>query len=91
MVLGDNFVSNTAPKDLGIESKPRMKIFAPGTLDKAEVTLGTLNSEGQDEHTRFGVSCSLWKGSSGGPCVLLDGAGSGGIIGLGTRPLISSQ
>jgi len=51
-----------------------MKSFAPGTLDKADAN---------DKRTVFGVSTSLWKGSSGGPCVLLDGLEGGAIIGLG--------
>ena len=51
-----------------------MKSFAPGTLDQADAN---------EQRTNFGVSASLWKGSSGGPCVLLDGFEAGGIIGLG--------
>ena len=62
------------PRDLDIVTKPQMKSFAPGTLDKAEAN---------DQRTVFGVSASLWKGSSGGPCVLLDGFEGGAIIGLG--------
>ena len=56
-----------------------MKSFAPGTLDMANAT---------GDFTRFGVSSSLWKGSSGGPCVLLDGNEAGGIIGLGNDFLL---
>ncbi len=51
-----------------------MKSFAPGTLDCAEA---------RDETILLGVSASLWKGSSGGPCILLDGEEGGAIIGLG--------
>jgi hypothetical protein len=57
-------------------TKPSMKSFAPGTLDKIE---------GRGNIVRFGVSASLWKGSSGGPCVLLSGIGAGKIIGLGKK------
>ena len=53
-----------------------MRGFAPGTLDKIE-------ARGND--IRLGVSASLWKGSSGGPCVLLSGIGAGKIIGLGKK------
>jgi hypothetical protein len=53
-----------------------MRSFAPGTLDK-------IDSRGNV--TRFGVSASLWKGSSGGPCVLLSGTEAGKIIGLGKK------
>ncbi len=45
--------------------------FAPGTLHKATA---------EDEWAISGVSCTLWKGFSRGPCVLLDGRA---IIGLG--------
>lgn len=55
-------------------TKPGMKSYASGTLDLGLAT---------EISTRLGVSCSLWKGSSGGPCVVLDGASSGGIVGLG--------
>ena len=55
-------------------TKPQMKSFAPGTLDKADANT---------ERTVFGVSSSLWKGSSGGPCILLDGPKAGAIIGIG--------
>lgn len=50
-----------------------MRSFAPGTLDKA-IPGG--------QCTAFGVSSTVWKGASGGPCVLLDGPTSGKIIGL---------
>lgn len=60
--------------DIDNAIKPHMRIFAPGTLDKAT---------GSDEQVIFGVSCSLWKRSSGGPCILLDGPEAGAIIGLG--------
>jgi hypothetical protein len=53
-----------------------MKSFAPGTLDKIEA---------RSNIVRFGVSASLWKGSSGGPCMLLAGIGAGTIIGLGKK------
>ena len=56
-----------------------MKSFAPGTLDK-----GNANAN----RTLFGVSASLWKGSSGGPCVMLDGATPGAIIGLGENSFL---
>lgn len=46
--------------DLDMVTKPQMKRFAPGTL-RTLVTNALL----------FGVSCSLWKGSSGGPCVVI--------------------
>lgn len=68
--------------DLENAIKPQMRIFAPGTLDKTTA---------EDEWAIFGVSCSLWKGSSGGPCVLLDGPEAGAIIGLGMEfPSFSS-
>lgn len=60
--------------DLQNAIKPQLRCFAPGTLDQAAA---------EDERAIFGVSCSLWKGSSGGPCVLLDGPNAGAIIGLG--------
>ncbi|KAL9099348.1 MAG: hypothetical protein Q9163_005139 [Psora crenata] len=61
------------PIDLDLVTKPQMKSFAPGTLDQADAN---------DKRTILGVSASLWKGSSGGPCVLLDGSGAGAVIGL---------
>jgi hypothetical protein len=56
--------------------KPSMRSYAPGTLDMIDV---------RDSVLRFGVSATLWKGSSGGPCVLLSGTGAGTIIGLGKK------
>ena len=53
-----------------------MRCCAPGTLDRANYK----------EETIFGVSSTLWKGSSGGPCVILDGPSAGAIIGLGKHP-----
>lgn len=54
--------------------KPQMRGLAPGTLDKGDTN---------EKRTIFGASSSLWKGSSGGPCVLLDEFEGGFIIGLG--------
>jgi hypothetical protein len=48
--------------------KPAMKSFAPGTVDRAD--------GGVD------VSASVWKGSSGGPCVQLEGGSAGAIFDL---------
>lgn len=62
------------PINLDLVLKPQMKTFAPGTLDKANANA---------ESAIFGVSSSLWKGSSGGACVLIDGIKGGSIIGLG--------
>lgn len=62
------------PIDLDMVTKPSMKSFAPGTLDFAAAN---------GESMIWGVSASLWKGSSGGPCIVLDGEKAGGIIGLG--------
>ena len=42
--------------DLDTVIKPQMRCFAPGTLDKATA---------DGERAIFGVSCSLWKDSSG--------------------------
>lgn len=58
-----------------VVAKPTTRTFAPGTLDKADA---------HNERVTFGVSCSVWKGSSGGPCVVMDGDAAGGIMGLGT-------
>lgn len=57
-------------------TKPDSKSFAPGTIDHAEV---------QTNAVRFGISASIWKGSSGGPCFLLDGPMAGAIIGTGKK------
>ena len=51
-----------------------MKSFSPGTIDKGEA---------RPTMVKLGVSASVWKGGSGGPCVLLDGIEAGKIIGLG--------
>ncbi|MCJ1464633.1 hypothetical protein MMC07_003246 [Pseudocyphellaria aurata] len=61
------------PINLDLVTKPQMRSFAPGTLDLADAT---------EKKTVFGVSSSLWNGSSGGPCVMLDGSEGGAIIGL---------
>lgn len=37
----------------------------------------------QGNHMLYGVSATLWKGSSGGPCIILEGPEAGRIIGLG--------
>ena len=54
--------------------KPDFRNFAPGTLDSGYA---------EELRSAMGVSCSLWKGSSGGPCILLEGQYAGAIIGLG--------
>ena len=54
--------------------KPGLKSLAPGTID---------NASGSEESVKIGVSCTLWKGTSGGPCILLDGHEAGAIIGHG--------
>lgn len=60
--------------DLNVVTKPGFRSFAPGSLDKAEIS---------GRGPTFGVSSTLWKGSSGGPCFFLDGKLAGVIIGLG--------
>ena len=67
------FAFCSQPIDPDTVTKPQMKVFAPGTLDKADAN---------DKRTTFGVSTSLSKSSSGGPCVLLNEIGGGAIIGL---------
>ncbi|KAL8914845.1 MAG: hypothetical protein Q9171_000681 [Xanthocarpia ochracea] len=62
--------------DLHKVTKPEMMSFCPGHLDSGDTN---------EARMILGVSCTLWKGSSGGPCVLLDGLGAGRIIGLGMR------
>lgn len=57
-------------------AKPGMKSFAPGTVDYAN---------GASKVIRYGVSASVWKGSSGGPCIILEGPSAGAIIGTGKR------
>jgi hypothetical protein len=54
--------------------KPAMKSFAPGTVDRVDEGVNVI---------MYGVSASLWKGSSGGPCVQLEGGSAGAIFGLG--------
>lgn len=54
--------------------KAEARCIAPGTLDKAEANA---------DHILYGISSTLWKGSSGGPCVVLDGNKAGRIVGLG--------
>ena len=54
-----------------------MRSCAPGTLDLAD---------SNEKRTIFGVSSTLWKGSSGGPCLVLNGPSAGAIIGLGKHP-----
>ncbi|KAL8958306.1 MAG: hypothetical protein Q9183_005864, partial [Haloplaca sp. 2 TL-2023] len=50
------------------------RCLAPGTIDKAEAN---------DDHILYGIiSSTPWKGSSGAPCVVLDGPKAGRIIGL---------
>lgn len=68
------------PLNFDTLTKSQMKSFAPGTLDNARINDGLL---------LYGVSASLWKGSSGGPCVLLDGSENGRIIGLGEKTFFS--
>lgn len=75
-------IKQAEPIDLDNVTKPQMKNFAPGTLDKEHAN---------DERTVFEVSASLWKGSSGGPCVLLDGIEGGAIIGLGKESFLVFQ
>lgn len=55
-------------------TKPGLKNFMPGIVDDA-MKVG--------QAYRFGVSASVWKGSSGDPCVLLEGPKGGAIIGTG--------
>ena len=38
-----------------------------------------------DKVVKYGVSGSVWKGSSGGPCVILEGPLAGAIIGTGEK------
>lgn len=57
-------------------TKPGLKSFAPGTVDYAN---------GHDKDIRYGVSASVWKGSSGGPCIILEGPLAGAIIGTGKK------
>ena len=60
--------------DLDKVTRPGLKSLAPGTLDNAVAI---------NNCVKLGVSCSLWKGSSGGPCFLLNEVGAGAIIGHG--------
>ena len=59
--------------DLSNITKPGFRSVAPGNFDFAHATEGGIY---------YGVSASLWKGSGGGPCILLDGPNAGKIIGL---------
>lgn len=59
-----------------------MKSFAPGTFDNA-TTVG--------DQLLYGVSATLWKGSSGGPCIILDGQQNGKIMGLGKKGVFCSS
>ncbi len=61
-------------------TKPGMKSVGSGSLVLAEI---------QDDHVKYGVTIPLWYGSSGGPCVVLDGPRAGQIIGLGMKRLIT--
>ncbi|KAL8916219.1 MAG: hypothetical protein Q9172_006399 [Xanthocarpia lactea] len=69
-------VIHTNSFDLHKVMKPEMMSFCPGHLDSGDTN---------EARMILGVSCTLWKGSSGGPCVLLDGAGAGRIIGLASE------
>jgi hypothetical protein len=60
-------------------TKPGLKSFAPGTIDFADAKSNAF---------RYGISASLWKGSSGGPCFLLDGPLPGAIIGTGKKSAV---
>lgn len=62
-------------------TKPDYKSFAPGTIDFADA---------KSKAFRYGISASLWKGSSGGPCFLLDGPLAGAIIGTGKKSISAS-
>ena len=57
-------------------TKPGLKSFAPETIDHANAEINTF---------RYGISASVWKGSSGGPCFLLEGPMAGAIIGIGKK------
>ena len=63
-------------------TKPDLKSFAPGTIDVADATTNAF---------RYGISASLWKGSSGGPCLILEGPLAGAIIGTGKTSIHSVQ
>ena len=60
--------------DVDPVTKAALKSFAPGTLDALRA---------DEKSVLMGVSSSLWKGSSGGPCVILEGPLAGAIIGTG--------
>lgn len=64
--------------DLDEVVKAEARCFSPGLLDEAEFN---------DKNVLYGVSASLWKGNSGGPCIVLDGNEAGGILGLGKKVL----
>ncbi|CAO1605460.1 hypothetical protein XANCAGTX0491_008978 [Xanthoria calcicola] len=59
--------------DLDNYIKAGTRSMAAGTLDHAAI---------YQEHIYYGVSSSLWRGSSGGPCVIMEGEHAGRIIGL---------
>ncbi|KAL8994378.1 MAG: hypothetical protein Q9169_005642 [Polycauliona sp. 2 TL-2023] len=69
---------DSAMKEFDLDElvKPESRCMMPGTLDAARV---------HAEHVVFGVSASLWQGSSGGPCVVLVGKNAGRIVGLGMK------
>ena len=66
--------SQGPPIDLGNVTKPGLKSCALGLLVYAASDAKCM---------RFGVTASLWKGASGGPCVLLEGPTAGAIVGMG--------
>jgi hypothetical protein len=64
-------------------TKPEFKSLASGTIDHADAQTNTF---------KYGISASLWKGSSGGPCFLLEGAMAGAIIGTGKKfPMLKAD
>lgn len=67
------------PLDFDEITKPGMKSVGSGSLVAADR---------QGDRVKYGVTVPLWYGSSGGPCVLLDGPRAGQIIGLGMQTLI---
>ncbi|KAL8918898.1 MAG: hypothetical protein Q9208_007079 [Pyrenodesmia sp. 3 TL-2023] len=66
--------SSVEAMDLDDVVKAESRCFAPGTLDVADA---------DPSQILYGVSSTLWKGSSGGPCVILSGDEGGRILGLG--------
>ncbi|KAL8884202.1 MAG: hypothetical protein Q9215_007695 [Flavoplaca cf. flavocitrina] len=65
--------------DLEAVAHPNQKTYSQGELDHVDA---------HDERITFGVSCSVWKGASGGPCVVLDGTAAGCVLGLGTSRIL---